>query len=454
MAAEHGPSVYIETLGCAKNTVDSEYMAGILDRAGFRLVPEAARADVAVLETCGFIGPAREESLAALEALLEWKRRGRRRAVVVAGCLVQRDPSGLRQLYPEVDALLGSGDFPQVAEVLRQLLGGRGAGGEAVPLDRVGRPAYRYDALLPRRGAGGFSAYVKISEGCDHGCSFCAIPLMRGRFRSRPPEVIEEEVRGLVEAGAREVNLIAQDSTAYGLDRPGYPRLPELLRRLDRVEGLEWLRLHYAYPTLVDEALLETIARGRHILHYLDMPLQHASDRVLQAMRRPERRRLIEEKVELIRRRLPDVVLRSTFIVGFPGEGRADFEQLLDLLRTLELDRVGFFTYSREAGTPAAALHPQVPERVKESRLRRAERLQARISERRQSRLVGRLLEVWVEAQDAEDPRYWVGRWWGQAPEVDGNVVFAATRPHRPGDRVRVRIERAEAADLLGSEIA
>lgn len=451
-------SVYIETLGCAKNTVDSEYMAGILERAGFRLTREPARADVAVLETCGFIGPAREESLAALEELLEWKRRGRARAVVVAGCLVQRDPAGLRQLYPDVDALLGSGDFPRVAEVLERLLEreprtGAGAVAAGAPPDVVGRPDYRYDELLPRRRDGGFSAYVKIAEGCDHGCAFCAIPLMRGRFRSRPPEVIEQEVRRLVASGVREINLVAQDSTAYGLDRPGCPRLPELLRRLDRVEGLEWLRLHYAYPTLVDEPLLEAMAESRHVLHYLDMPLQHASDRILEAMRRPERRRLIEAKVELVRRRLPDVVLRSTFIVGFPGEGRDDFRELLDLLRGLELDRVGFFAYSPEEGTPAASLRPQVPERVKASRLRRAEDLQARISRRRQSRLVGQVLEVWAEGPDEQDPGYWLGRWWGQAPEVDGNVVFRPGRPHRPGDRVRVRIERAETADLLGSEV-
>ncbi|MDI3317302.1 MAG: 30S ribosomal protein S12 methylthiotransferase RimO [Bacillota bacterium] len=450
MGARTRPSVYIETLGCAKNTVDSEYMAGLLARSGFRLAERAAGADVAVLETCGFIGPARQESQEALEELLELKQRGRTRAVVVAGCLVQRDPVGLRRLYPGVDALLGSGDFPQVAEVLRQVLEGHRDG---EPPDRVGVPSYRYDAPLPRLGAGGFSAYVKISEGCDHGCAFCAIPLMRGRFRSRPAEVIEREVAELAQAGVREINLIAQDSTAYGLDHPGGPRLPELLRRLDRVDGVEWLRLHYAYPTLVDERLLEVMAESRHILHYLDMPLQHGSDAVLQAMRRPERRPLIEEKVQRIRRTMPDAILRSTFIVGFPGEGRAQFEELLDLLRSLELDRVGFFAYSREPGTPAADLHPQVPERVKESRLRRAEALQARIGERRQRRFLGRTLEVWVEAQDPDDPRYWVGRWWGQAPEVDGNVVFAGLRPHRPGDRVRVRIERAEAADLMGSEL-
>ena len=456
------PTAYIVTLGCAKNTVDSEYMAGLLRDSGFRISRQPTGSDLVVLNTCGFIGDAKEESLAALESLLELKAAGQVRSVVAAGCLVQRYPRELREELPEIDALIGTGDFERIGEVGRQLLRdvAETSAARGQCHDLVGLPQYRYEGLLPRFPLeSDFSAYVKISEGCDHSCAFCAIPIMRGRFRSRPAEVIEREVRSLVEQGAREINLIAQDSTSYGLDVEGKLGLPSLLRRLDHIDGVDWIRVHYAYPTLVTEDLAAAIADSLHVVHYLDMPLQHGSDRILARMRRAENRALIEEKVDLLRREIPDLVLRSTFIVGFPGEGRDDFAALLDLLQRLQLDRVGFFAYSREEGTMAFNLDGQVPALVQLSRLRRAQTVQERVSLERQQRWLGAELPVYVEGPSEGNPGYWRGRWWGQAPEVDGEVIFAASpagatgpAPCR-GDKVRVLIQRAEASDLLGVQV-
>ena len=444
------PKALLVTLGCAKNLVDSEHMVALLERAGYAVeVRDAealadARADLGVVNTCGFIAAARAESLAVIHELARLKEEGRVGRLVVGGCLAQGHAGELLRQVPQVDAVVGTGEFPRLAEIVRAL--GRGE-----PVQAVAAPAYRYDAPLPRaRLTPPYMAYVKIAEGCDHTCTFCVIPRLRGRYRSRPPEAVVAEVEALAAEGVREVNLVAQDCSAYGRDLAGRPLLPELLARLNAVPGLRWIRLLYNYPTTFTREVAEALAGLDKACHYVDLPFQHGSDRILAAMGRGGRRADLLRRLEQIRAVLPDAVFRSAFIVGFPGETEADFRALLSFLREAQLDYAGFFAYSREAGTPAAELRRQVPEDVKERRLARAMAVQERVSLRRNRARVGRVLEVLVEGEEPGQPGFFRGRWRGQAPEVDGCVIFSAPGPLRPGELVDVRVTWAEEYDLRG----
>lgn len=446
------------SLGCAKNLVDSEHMIGLLKDAGFEVEvvnadgdPVSALpsrpVDIGIVNTCGFIDAAKEESVGAILELARVKEEGRLGAIVVAGCLAQRYADELLREIPQIDAVVGTGEFPRLVEILTGVR--RGERQRA-----VSPPVYRYDSVLPReRLTPHYSAYVKIAEGCDHTCAFCVIPMLRGRYRSRPMESVVAEVAEAAAAGAKEINLIAQDCTLYGCDLTGRSLLSELLERLDRIEGVHWIRVLYNYPTSFNPEVARAMAGLPKVCKYVDIPLQHGSDRILAAMGRGGDRRFLLNRLREIREIMPEAVFRGSFIVGFPGEGEEDFRELLSFLDEIEFDYAGFFTYSREEGTPGDKLKGHVPMRVKERRAQRARERQLAIGYRRNRRHLGRVLDVLVEDTDPDDVGFFRGRWQGQAPEVDGQVIFSSRFGPRPGDMVPVRILWAEEVDLRGEAV-
>ncbi|HEY8498206.1 MAG TPA: 30S ribosomal protein S12 methylthiotransferase RimO [Limnochordales bacterium] len=421
--------VAIVSLGCAKNLVDSEVMAGLLQEAGFDLTGDTSRADVVVVNTCGFIEPAQRESVDAILELARARSAGRLRGLVVAGCLPRRfSAEEVAQELPEVDAVIGTAELPMVADVVRSVLRG-----QRVVLAEPA-PSFLYHHRLPRlRSTPGHLAYVKVSEGCDHPCTFCTIPRIRGPYRSRPMESIVEEVRRLADEGVQEVVLIGQDTTMYGADLYGRLALPELLRRLGQT-GIPWIRLLYAYPAHVTPDLLAAMAETPAVCHYLDVPLQHASDRILRAMRRWGSRQAYERLLAAVREAMPDAAVRTTFIVGFPGETEADVEALLDFVEGAELDHVGVFVYSREQGTPAAAMEGQVPAREKGRRRAAVMARQQAVLERVARRRLGARVPLLLE-RPGRSAGEWMARSPYQAPEVDG-VTWIRVEGGAPGQRV------------------
>jgi ribosomal protein S12 methylthiotransferase len=433
--------VHVLTLGCPKNQVDAEIMLGVLGRAGHELVAAPEDADVLVVNTCAFIGPAKEESIDAILDAARVKAAREGRKLVVTGCLAQRYADELRAELPEVDAFVGTGDITRIAEAV------------AGPASTDGPVVYRgaqhelpAHGVSPRIRTGAWwTAYLKVSEGCDHTCSFCIIPKIRGRHESRPMDDVVAEAAALAAEGTVELNLIAQDLTAYGRDLRDGTTLARLLRALAiRVPSVRWLRLLYAYPASVTDELLEVIATEPAVVKYVDMPLQHVTDGMLRAMRRERSGDAIRALVRRIRAAVPGVVLRSSFIVGFPGETEADVDALCAFLEEFELDRVGVFRYSQEENTHAGTLPGQLEEAVKEARWERVMATQAAVAARLARRQVGRILEVLVEEEDGEGG--WIGRSAGQAPEIDGLVRL--TGPASPGDIVQARVTGADVYDL------
>jgi ribosomal protein S12 methylthiotransferase len=438
-------AVHFRSLGCPKNQLDTEVMLGALSLSDFAIAEKLEDADVAIVNTCAFIESAREESIAAILEVADLRESGRLRALLVTGCMPQRYGDELAKELPEVDAFIGTSRYPEVPEILAEVLAGRSRG-----VYVEARRTHLYDHRSPRLLIGpGHSAYVKTSEGCDRVCSFCAIPGIRGRFQSRRPESLVEECEALAAAGVKEVNLVAQDQTSWGKDLPGRPKLAQLLRRLDEIEGLAWIRLLYVYPTAVSDELVEVLATSRRVLPYVDVPLQHASDRLLRTMKRgvtAERQRRLVEK---LRANVPGLTLRTTFIVGFPGETEADFEALCDFVRQVRFDRLGCFRYSDEEGTAAFALPDKVPRAVARARHRRLMALQHEILAEKLGALVGREVEVLV---DAAGPHAAQARLASQAPEIDGGVVLRGAC--RPGELRRARVTGVHRGVDLEAELA
>ncbi len=440
--------VSLINLGCPKNQVDAEVILGRLRREGHEIVADPAEADAIVVNTCAFIDDAKKESINAIleSAELLAGREGSR--LVVTGCLAQRYGSELAAQMPEVTAFVPLGE---VGAVSAALAGGAPPAAPAPYMASFLDDASAERVLLPNAPGAltAASAFLKISEGCDHVCSFCAIPSMRGRHRSRPVEDIVAEARALAARGVKEVVLVSQDSSAYGHDRGASHGLATLLRGLDGVEGLAWVRVMYAYPNTLDDATLDAMAASEKTCRYLDMPLQHASTRILKAMLRGGSAASLTKLLTRARARVPGLVLRTTFIVGFPGEERADFEELLGFARDIEFDRAGVFTYSPQEGTTAHPLGDPVPDEEKEARRAEFMEQQAVISQRRNDARIGDVLDVLVEGTHPESEMLVAGRWAGQAPEIDGNVIITdGLAP--PGDIVRVRITEAHAHDLVG----
>jgi ribosomal protein S12 methylthiotransferase len=442
-------AVYFVSLGCPKNRVDTEVMLGLTDRAGYTIARAPEEADHIVVNTCGFIGEAKEESVDTILEMARYKIDGACKNLVVTGCLTQRYAGDLARDMPEVDHFLGSGDVDKIVGAIKG----------KTPRDGVSLdPAYLYDDVTPRlQSLPAYTAYVKIAEGCDRPCSFCIIPKLRGGQRSRDAESIEREVRDLVGRGAFEINLVAQDLTTYGKDLDGELHLAALVRRLGKVEGLRWLRLHYAYPTATTDALLDAVAEEPRVAKYIDMPLQHIDDDVLKKMRRGHIGKTTRALVKKIRERIPGVTLRTTFIVGHPGETDDAFRRLADFVREAEFDRVGVFTYSNEDGTHAAKLADElglVSGKDMEKRRREIMRIQRKISRTKMKTQIGRELEVLVEGPSEESEYLMVGRHEGQAPEIDGSVFLALgddVKAPRTGDLVRARVTGYADYDLAAT---
>ena len=437
--------VYMHTLGCPKNRVDSEVMLGTLAQAGYRLVQDPAQAEVIVVNTCGFIESAKVESVDAIVELAEHKRAGRCRKLVVTGCLVQRHAEELSRELPEVDHFLGTGAYADVASIVSDAQAKR----LVVP-----DPDFVHSASTPRvNSLPSHTAYLKISEGCDNACAFCIIPKLRGPQRSRPVEDILAEAEALARQGTIELSLVAQDLTAYGYDLPGRPRLHELLRALARVDGIRWIRCHYAYPRDVPDALVEVIADEPKIVKYLDMPLQHSSDRLLREMKRGRDSVFLRELLARLRAGIPGLALRTSLIVGLPGETEADFQDLLRFVEESRFERLGVFEFSPEEGTPAAEMSRQVPEAVKRARFEQVMELQQGISREQQQAVIGRRVEVLVEGASEETEHLLAGRHAQQAPEIDG-LTYVNDGVAYPGEIVTVEVTDASAYDLVGRVVA
>jgi ribosomal protein S12 methylthiotransferase len=446
------PRYYLLTLGCPKNQVDSEGMAMLLHGAGYRGTAAPEDADVLIVNTCGFLGAAEEESLEALRELAEAKRRGQ--LLIAAGCMAQRAGDRIVREVPGVDGLLGTRRWMEVVTFVRDLRGGKGArsfGRYAL----LGDPEHPLPGAVPRPPVVSGSAYLKISDGCDAPCAFCSIPIFKGSLRSRPADAIVAEARGLVASGAQEIILIGQDTTDYGRDldqADGLPRLMEAI--LEAVPELPWLRVMYAYPGHVSRRLVEVMASQPRVCRYLDIPLQHGAPSVLRRMRRPSNVAKLRETFAQMRDAMPDVALRSTFIVGYPGETEEEFAELRAFVETIRFDKVGVFTFSPEPGTPAFDLPDQVAEEVKTERYERMMTAQQRISLARNQAQIGRTLDVLVEGNGEMTGRKGpvsIARSYRDAPEVDGLVVIPGTLP--PGKMAHARITGAMEYDLMG-EIA
>lgn len=437
--------VYIHSLGCPKNQVDAEVMAGLFARGGYQMVPGPEDAEIIVVNTCAFILSAKQEAIEEIFMMAEWKERGACRQLVVTGCLPQRYGRVLEKEMPEVDLFLGTGEFPLIVDLLSEP-------GRNARRSFVGKPRFLMDAGYKRSlPPSSPSAYLKVAEGCSNSCSYCVIPRIRGKFRSRPMEDVLKEAEALALAGVKEVVLVAQDTTAYGRDLAGRPLLAELLRELAAVPGFRWLRFLYAYPSSVTDELLEVVAGEEKVCKYIDIPVQHIDDGILRAMKRKGGSAEIRGAVDRIRRMVPEAVLRTSVIVGFPGETAAKFDRLLGFVEEARFENLGAFTYSREEGTEAAGLASQVSELVKEKRRDLLMERQAAISFEVNRKRIGRVEEVLLEGESGDPAFPLLGRTRAQAPEVDG-VTCVRTKKGKIGDVVPCRVVDADTYDLYAEE--
>ncbi len=421
------PKLFIVSLGCPKNLSDAEVMAGELEAAGWELTAEEAGADAALINTCAFLGAAVKESEKEITRLLALKARGKLQKVLVAGCLVEREKDGLLKRFPGLDAAVGINALEQAAKALKE------GKNYILPADGpLSSPRLKTRLTAPH------SAYLKIADGCDNRCAYCLIPSIRGPFRSKPVEALAEEARNLAASGAVEISLIAQDTTAYGIDLYGRSRLAWLLNTLLRIKGVNWWRLMYVYPERLTPEVIEIMRGNKNICRYLDMPLQHVADRVLKRMGRASTERSVRTKLAELRRAMPDIAIRTNFIVGFPGETREDFSRLLAFVKTARFDNVGVFKYSKEPGTAAAGFPGQVPESVKEERAQALIDAQSKVVDSLNSRLKGKNLEVLMDSPHS-------GRTYRDAPEIDGRVELTTAGKNQPkaGDLVKVKITGA-----------
>ena len=432
------------SLGCSKNLVDTEVMLGIIRQNGIELVNDPAEADILIVNTCAFIESAKMESITTVLSMAQYKNpeKGHCRSVIIAGCLGQRYGQELLDDLPEADGIIGTGSWNRIMEVIKETLAG----------NRVvinSQNDIIYDASVPRiPTTPAYTAYVKIAEGCNNRCAFCAIPLIRGRYRSRRIEDIHQEVQQLADKGAKEIVLIAQDTTGYGHDIYGRPSLARLLKDLCRIEGIKWLRSLYSYPRFFTDELIDTIATEEKLVKYVDIPLQHASNEILRSMHRPDTKEEITALLDKLRSRIPGVVIRTTFIVGFPGETEEQYQELKAFLEEQRFDHVGIFTYSREEDTAAAKMPNQVPEEVKADRYHDLKAAQSLISQELNQDLEGQVLEVLVEGHTDEGMPY--GRSYRQADDVDDNVYIEGDSTSQVGDMVQVRILQGFTEDLVG----
>ena len=440
--------LFCVSLGCDKNLVDTEKMLGVAGGLGVSFTDDETEADAILINTCCFIGDAKEESVNTILEMARYKEEGKCRALIVAGCLAQRYKQEIIDEIPEVDAILGTTSYEEIGNVLTRLFG------EEKEKKEEHISCFHDLKELPETAkkrvmtTGGHYAFLKIAEGCDKRCSYCIIPYLRGPYRSVPMEQLLAEARELADNGVRELILVAQETTLYG-DLYGEKTLPKLLHELAQIPGIYWIRIQYCYPEEITDELIQTIKTEEKVCHYLDIPIQHASDRILKRMGRRTHKAELKERIGALRREIPDIALRTTFICGFPGETEEDHEELMEFVDEMEFERVGVFTYSAEEDTPAYSYPDQIPEEVKEERRADVMELQQEIAFEHCENMVGKVLDVMIEGKVADEPAY-VGRTYMDAPNVDGLIFVNADEMLMSGDFVRVKVTGANEYDLIG----
>lgn len=441
--------LFCVSLGCDKNLVDTEKMLGVAGGLGVSFTDDETEADAILINTCCFIGDAKEESVNTILEMARYKEEGKCRALIVAGCLAQRYKQEIIDEIPEVDAILGTTSYEEIGNVLTRLFG------EEKEKKEEHISCFHDLKELPETAkkrvmtTGGHYAFLKIAEGCDKRCSYCIIPYLRGPYRSVPMEQLLAEARELAENGVRELILVAQETTLYGKDLYGEKTLPKLLHELAQIPGIYWIRIQYCYPEEITDELIQTIKTEEKVCHYLDIPIQHASDRILKRMGRRTHKAELKERIGALRREIPDIALRTTFICGFPGETEEDHEELMEFVDEMEFERVGVFTYSAEEDTPAYSYPDQIPEEVKEERRADVMELQQEIAFEHCENMVGKVLDVMIEGKVADEPAY-VGRTYMDAPNVDGLIFVNTDEMLMSGDFVRVKVTGANEYDLIG----
>ena len=456
-------NVLFVSLGCDKNLVDSEKMLGLLNEAGYRVAQEESEADAIVVNTCCFIHDAKEESVETILEMAEWKKKGRLKALIVTGCMAQRYQDEIQQEIPEVDAVIGTTGYTEIVPILDEILAEAEASQKEAAVEEPKEKSFVNCCpsidLLPASLAdkrvvttGGYTAYLKIAEGCNKRCTYCIIPYIRGHYRSFPMEDLLEEARKLAEGGVKELILIAQETTVYGMDCYGRKALTKTLTKLCEIEGIEWIRILYCYPEEITDELIAVMKKEKKICHYLDIPIQHSEDTILKRMGRRTNRAELVSLVEKLRKEIPDIVLRTTLITGFPGETEEEFKNMVDFVDSMEFDRLGVFPYSAEEGTKAAEMDGQITEEVKESRRDEIMALQQEISADKAASRIDDEMSVLIEGYLYEDDIY-IGRTYMDAPKVDGNVFVRAEEELISGDIVPVRITGANEYDLMGDVI-
>ena len=431
------------SLGCDKNLVDTENMLGILRAHGFEFTDDETQADVIAVNTCCFINDAKQESIDTILDMAEYKKTGKCKALIVSGCLAHRYKDEITKEIPEVDAIVGTSSYDKIAEVVDSVLEGKGIN-KVEDTDRM--PQVSNKRIVT---TGGYYEYLKIAEGCDKHCTYCIITSIRGNYRSYPFEYLIEQAKYLVEGGAKELILVAQETTMYGIDLYGKKSLPQLLEKLSEIDGLEWIRILYCYPEEITDELIDTIKRLPKVCNYLDMPIQHASDRILKRMGRRTSKDELISVIGKLRKNIPDIALRTTLITGFPGETDEDQQELLDFVDRMEFDRLGVFTYSPEEGTPAANMPDQIDESIKQQRRDEIMQLQQQVSIDKSSECIDKVIDVMVEGKIADDDAY-VGRSYKDAPNVDGYVFINTNANLMSGDIVKVKITGAMEYELIG----
>ena len=438
--------IALESLGCSKNLVDAEIMMGILNKKGYKLVGNMEEADIALVNTCGFIESAKQESIETIIEIAQLKETANLKLLIVTGCLAQRYSEELKTEIPEIDAIVGTGSYQNIDEIVA----GLEKENKIVSLNDI---EFAFNEELPRYvSTPSYMAYLKISEGCDKHCTYCIIPKLRGKQKSRKIEDIVSEAKDLASRGVKELVVIAQDSTTYGTDiYDGKAMLPNLLEELAKIEGIKWIRIMYSYPESITEELVQVIKKHDNICNYFDMPIQHASNRILKLMNRHTTKEDILAKIEMIRKNIPNATLRTTIITGFPGETEEDFEELLDFAKLVKFDRLGAFAYSREEGTAADKLPRHIDQEIKEQRRDRLMMLQQGISQEVMATKIGKIFEVLIEEQIEKN--VYMGRTEGDAEEIDSIVYVKSNKQLNPGDFVTVEINNALEYDLMGDVI-
>lgn len=457
--------IYLVSLGCDKNLVDSEIMLGLLSKEGYEITDELNDADYAIVNSCCFIGDAKEESINTIIEIGELKKEGKLKGLIVTGCLAQRYQSMITEELPEADAVIGTTAYDNIVSAIAEIKAKNGKPEKSLYIDDLERLAGGEEhRLVP---AGEISSYIKIAEGCNKRCTYCIIPYIRGNFRSIPMETIVKEAEGLAKQGTKELLLVAQETTLYGVDIYGKKALPDLVHELSKISGIEWIRLLYCYPEEITDEIIEAIKNEKKVCHYIDLPIQHSSDAILRKMARKTNQAELRERIAKLRKEIPDITLRTTLITGFPGETEEDFKELYNFVDEMEFDRLGVFTYSAEEGTPAAEMEGQVDEEVKIARRNEIMELQQEISAEKAEGRIGKVYEVLVEGTVSSDSvngeafasirevnedgrKVYIGRTYMDAPDVDGQVFFESDYEIMSGELVEVEIIASDEYDLFG----